>query len=77
MARSEQEFMRRSISLYLTQLRGTDIAISGKDLKSLGLSPGPEFGRVLNSVLAAKIDGRACDRDAQLSWARHLMKEEG
>lgn len=76
MARSSREFMRRSISLYLTQLRGMDISISGKDLQHLGLEPGPEYGRILNRVLAARIDGRACDREAQLDWARHLADRQ-
>ena len=75
MARSDKEFMRRSISVYLTQLRGMDISISGKDLKQLGLKPGPEYGKILNRVLAARIDGQACDREGQMAWAKHLLHQ--
>jgi tRNA nucleotidyltransferase (CCA-adding enzyme) len=76
MARSDKEFMRKSISQYLTQLRTMDISISGKDLQSLGLKPGPEYGRVLNRVLAARLDGQACDRETQMDWVRHFLKKQ-
>jgi tRNA nucleotidyltransferase (CCA-adding enzyme) len=73
MARSQREEMRRAISLYLTQLRTQRIDISGKDLQKLGLISGPVYSKVLRRVMAAKIDGSACDRTAQLELAREIV----
>ncbi|MGM0425069.1 MAG: CBS domain-containing protein, partial [Thermodesulfobacteriota bacterium] len=76
MACTQQEYIRKHVSLYLTQLRGERIDISGKDLQAMGLIPGPAYGRILTRILAAKLDGEAKDREAQLNLARELVHEE-
>ncbi|MFP4213731.1 MAG: CBS domain-containing protein [Desulfohalobiaceae bacterium] len=76
MACTDQENIRKHVSLYLTQLRGERIDISGKDLQSMGLSPGPAYGRILTRIMAAKLDGEARDRLAQLELARQLVRKE-
>ncbi|MFW6055278.1 MAG: CBS domain-containing protein [Thermodesulfobacteriota bacterium] len=77
MASSRQEHTRKHISMYLSQLKDTSVDISGKDLKSLGLSPGPAYNRILNLVLTAKLDGQAPDRNSQLELARKLIESVG
>jgi tRNA nucleotidyltransferase (CCA-adding enzyme) len=81
MARSQREEMRRAISLYLTQLRNQKIDVSGKDIQSLGLVSGPVYSEILRRITAAKLDGQACDRPAQLELAGELVRalkaEEG
>ncbi|MFW6388715.1 MAG: CBS domain-containing protein [Desulfohalobiaceae bacterium] len=76
MACTPQENIRKHVSLYLTQLRGEKIEISGRDLKALGLSPGPAYGRILTRILTAKLDGEAKDRLDQLRLARELVHQE-
>ena len=73
MARSQKEAMRRQISLFLTQLRTQKIAVTGKDLHSMGLPPGPRYAEVLRSIQAAMIDGDAPDRTSQLTLAVRLV----
>ncbi|MFP4070930.1 MAG: CBS domain-containing protein [Desulfovibrionales bacterium] len=73
MARSRKEDMRRSISLFLTQLRNQKVDITGKDLADLGLATGPVYSEVLQRIMAAKIDGMACDRSAQLKLAERIV----
>lgn len=75
MARSQREEMRRMISLYLTQLKTQKMQVTGKDLKKLGLSPGPSYTGVLRSIHAAMIDNKAVDRKAQLTLAEQLVGE--
>lgn len=75
MARSQKEVMRRNISLFLTQLRTQKVAVSGKDLKAMGLPPGPDYAEILRAVQAAMIDGTAPDRNSQLVLAGKLVDE--
>ncbi|MFW5792498.1 MAG: CBS domain-containing protein, partial [Desulfohalobiaceae bacterium] len=76
MGRSQKESLRKSISQYLTQLRGQQLDISGDDLKRLGFEPGPEFSRILDEILAAKIDGLASDRQSQLELAKGIRQQQ-
>jgi tRNA nucleotidyltransferase (CCA-adding enzyme) len=74
MARSQREEMRRAISLYLTQLKNQKIDVSGKDIQNLGLVSGPVYSEILRRITAAKLDGQACDRPAQLELAGDLVR---
>jgi tRNA nucleotidyltransferase (CCA-adding enzyme) len=47
----------------------TRLDIDGEDLIAAGVSPGPEIGRGLRAALAAKLDGHAATREAQLTIA--------
>ena len=76
MASSRKEHTRKHVSLYLSQLKDMQIDLSGKDLKSLGLTPGPAFNTILKLVLTAKLDGQAPDRNSQLDLARKLIRRE-
>jgi len=76
MARVHKEELRKYVSYYITQLRDIQPQISGKDLKKMGLTPGPEFGRILQELKAAQIDGLACDRQEQKQWVRQKIAEQ-
>ena len=49
--------------------------INGDDLHRLGLKPGPQFGSVMRMVLAAKLDGEAETREAQLKLAEGMIRK--
>ncbi|MBI9078228.1 MAG: CBS domain-containing protein [Pseudodesulfovibrio sp.] len=75
MARSRKEHIRRNISQYLTGLRYLTIEVDGKDLKGLGIEPGPIYTIILDKLIVAKIDGRADTRAAQLKLVKRLARE--
>ncbi|WP_291498608.1 CBS domain-containing protein [Desulfocurvus sp.] len=77
MARYKQEDVRKALSQYLTQMRTQALDISGRDLRDLGLPSGPAYGRILDAVRAAMIDGRANCREDQLALARALVTDPG
>jgi tRNA nucleotidyltransferase (CCA-adding enzyme) len=55
---------------YLNNWRHVRLAIDGNDLLAAGVPQGPELGRRLERVLAARLDGEVDDaRDAQLAAA--------
>lgn len=76
MSRSKTELQKKHISLYLTKLKDITVDITGEDLKHMGFSPGPAFGRVLRRLLSAKLDGHASSRKAQLEMAYSMLQEE-
>jgi len=76
MASSKNEDLKKNVSLFLSQLRNESIEISGKDLKAMGLPPGPAYNRIMNHILTDKLDGRAGDRSSQLARARKLVQNE-
>lgn len=47
-----------------------DLAINGNDLKKIGISPGPEMGKVLNFLLESVLDGTENDKDTLVSLAK-------
>ncbi|MBW1990391.1 MAG: CBS domain-containing protein, partial [Deltaproteobacteria bacterium] len=77
MAVARAEEARRRISLFFTQLRGTKVQISGRDLKAMGVPPGPVYKKVLDAVLTARLDERAHTREDELALAARLLAEHG
>ncbi len=72
MAKQRKPELRKAISLYLTHLQDVAIAISGRDLASLGLRPGPIYSNIMQAVKRALLNGQVRTRDEQLGLARHL-----
>jgi tRNA nucleotidyltransferase (CCA-adding enzyme) len=54
---------------WLEQLRDVRLEIDGQDLIDAGVPEGPEIGRALDAALAAKLDGCAPGREAELREA--------
>ncbi len=77
MAAAEQDQVKKAISHYFTNLRRTAISLNGRDLKALGVPPGPVYGRVLRGVLDARLNGRVATRDEELELARELVRAAG
>ncbi len=75
MARSRKEHIRRNISQYLSRLRFLEIEVNGNDLKELGIPPGPIYTRILDRLIAARVDGKAESREEQLQLAKQLTED--
>ena len=68
--------LQKNISRYITLWRREKANVCGEDLRAMGLPPGPAYGRILEAVLAAKLDGSATSTEQQLELARHLAQQE-
>ena len=53
-----------------------DPLLTGQDLQSRGMSPGPVFGRVLDAVYDAQLEGRVTSRDEAWTLAECLSESE-
>ncbi|MDX1679145.1 MAG: CCA tRNA nucleotidyltransferase [Akkermansiaceae bacterium] len=50
--------------------------VTGRDLIDLGLSPGPRFKQLLEAIQTEQLEGRILDRDAALTYLKHLVQQE-
>jgi tRNA nucleotidyltransferase (CCA-adding enzyme) len=57
LAKAPRKEIKQQIVAYLTEYRDVRPLLSGTGLKALGLKPGPQFKRLLDRLLAARLDG--------------------
>ena len=74
MALTKRKAAKKAISHYFTELRRVDIRIKGRDLKKIGLAPGPVYREILQAVLNARLDGRLKSRKDEIDFARNYAK---
>jgi tRNA nucleotidyltransferase (CCA-adding enzyme) len=74
MAATDQEQVKKAISLFFTKLRRTAIALKGEDLKALGLEPGPVYRQIFQAVFAAKLNGRVGTHEEEIELAKSLAR---
>ncbi len=63
-----------AVGRFLGDYSRARLAIAGPDLRALGLRPGPDYRRILDAVLAARLDGRVTDAAGELALARRLAR---
>jgi tRNA nucleotidyltransferase (CCA-adding enzyme) len=73
MAATKKEIVKRSISNYFTRLRYIHTVISGKDLKKIGIEPGPVFREILQAVLEAKLNGKLKTKSDELDFVHRYV----
>jgi tRNA nucleotidyltransferase (CCA-adding enzyme) len=73
MAVTKQQKVKKSISHYFTRLRRVSISLQGRDLKKMGLEPGPIYKDILQATLDAKLNGRVKTRKDELEFARSCI----
>ncbi len=69
-ALSKNEAVKKEILLFYTQYRHIKPLIQGRDLKALGIKPGPVYTRILNQVLNAKLSGDLATKEEELAFAK-------
>jgi len=62
----------RYLQLFLTKLRYVKTSLNGEELKRLGISAGPEMGKVLQILHKAKLDGEISTRADEKKLALSL-----
>jgi tRNA nucleotidyltransferase (CCA-adding enzyme) len=68
MARTDDEGIRRDISLYFTVFRNVRPALGGKDLIAMGFRPGPLFREIMNDLLMARLDQKVKSKDDEVAF---------
>jgi len=70
MASARKEPVKKAISLYFTHLRQISTSIRGRDLKKMGIEPGPVYREILDAVLNARLNGLIESREDELTFVR-------
>ena len=75
MAKTQQEETRRAISLYFQDLRGVRPALRGKDLKEMGMVPGPIYRKILDLLLDGRLNDELTSREEEVEFVRQYFLE--
>jgi hypothetical protein len=65
--------VREYLSRYWQDYRHVKPVLTGDDLKSMGFSPGPIFGRVLGALRDARLDGQIATKQEEEQMAREML----
>ena len=69
--------VRSRLRRYLDDLRDMRLYLTGNDLMQLGVTEGPEVGRVLTELRRARLDGEVRTRDDERALALRLIHGDG
>ena len=72
---TDRRRLREYLSRYETTWRHVQPALSGDDLKALGVPPGPIYRRLLNGLRDARLDGRVHTREEEEALLQTLLQE--
>jgi tRNA nucleotidyltransferase (CCA-adding enzyme) len=75
MSVTPKQKVKKAISHYITQLRGVTISLTGKDLKKMGLQPGPAYRKTLQACLHAKLNGKLKTRNDEIRFAQRFIQD--
>jgi len=65
--------VRERVGLFRTQLRTVAPALTGDDLKRMGLRPGPVYREILARLRAARLDGEITTREEEEALVRQMI----
>jgi tRNA nucleotidyltransferase (CCA-adding enzyme) len=74
MAKTRSEKVRRKISHFFTQLRGTRIILKGKDLKDMGFKPGPLYKEIFDNLLKARLNNVINSKEEEVKFAKEMFR---
>jgi len=76
MASTKKKSVIRVLSHYHSHLKRLKTFISGKDLKELGVPPGPAYSTILVSVLNARLDNIIETREDEIRFVKSLIESQ-
>jgi tRNA nucleotidyltransferase (CCA-adding enzyme) len=73
MARLNIEKTKRMISNYFTKLKGTRVMLKGKDLKHMGVKPGPIYREIFDGLLKARLNNLISTKDEEAVFVKEMF----
>jgi tRNA nucleotidyltransferase (CCA-adding enzyme) len=73
---SQNKNFKNHLANFFKIYHGQRLCISGSDLSSLGVLPGPEYQKIFARVLAAKLNGQVENRQAELALLKKLVRNK-
>jgi len=75
MALTRDSEKKKAISHFLLELRNVKPALTGNDLKNLGIPPGPEYSDILRKILNEKLMKRLHTKEEEIEFVRRLLRQ--
>lgn len=75
MAKSKAETVKRQVSAFLTTYQHVKPVLTGIHLKAMGLKPGPQFKKILDRLLDARLNGEVKTESDERELARRLAAQ--
>ena len=75
LALTKKESVRKAISHFYTHQRNIKPLIGGKNLKSLGIKPGPAYTTILNKIIDEKLDDKLITMEDEIEFAERYAAE--
>lgn len=75
LALTKNESVRKAISYFYTHQRKIKPLMGGKNLKSVGIKPGPVYTTILNKIIDEKLDGKLNSMEEEIEFAKHYAFE--
>jgi len=72
---ADDPLVRDLIGQYVGQWRGIKTAVTGRELREMGVPPGPYYGQLLRELLYARLDGRVSDDDEERIYLQTLLAD--
>ncbi len=63
------------VERYQTHWQEVHTALDGNDLREMGLKPGPQYSRLLDRLLAARLDGEVANEEEERALVQALIAE--
>ncbi|MCX8011939.1 MAG: CBS domain-containing protein, partial [Desulfobacterota bacterium] len=77
MAKTSSPVIKKAISKYITQLRLTEIALTGEDLRKMGIPPGRLYKQIFSALLKAHLDGKVKTQEDEIAYVRkHFLSNK-
>jgi tRNA nucleotidyltransferase (CCA-adding enzyme) len=73
MAKVNNEKIKRMISNYFTKLKSTKVLLRGKDLKGMGVKPGPIYKEIFDSLLRARLNNSIRTKDEEAGFVKKMF----
>ena len=70
---SNSPIIRSNLERYLSHICYVKSLMDGEDLKKLGVKPGPRLGRMLETLLEARMDGQVITKEDEEAMVQQLM----
>ena len=67
---SDSPIARRHIRLFLSKLRYVKPALTGDDLKRIGITPGPQIKEILERLHEARLDGKVSSKQGEVELVK-------
>ena len=76
MAKTQQVETRRAISHYFRHLKEVQPELRGRDLKDMGIKPGPIYRQILNQLLDGRLNGELSSKNEEIEFVKKQFIEE-